>query len=81
MKKLTTARALADAGVLPGASEAAWRAKARAGLVPHVRCGRLIYFDPDAIAGWIAAGGTPLSGVSTPSGAAARAEFKAAPQA
>ena len=30
----------------------------RGGLIPHVRVGRSIWFDPKAVAEWIAAGGT-----------------------
>ena len=29
----------------------------RTGRIPHLRIGRLVRFDPDAIAGWVKAGG------------------------
>src|SRR5215469_16071695 len=35
---------------------------ARQGLIPHVRCGRRIFFDKTQIEAWIAAGGTALPG-------------------
>jgi excisionase family DNA binding protein len=32
----------------------------RGGLIPHIRVGRTVRFDPDKLQGWIDSGGQPL---------------------
>lgn len=39
-----------------------WRELARQNLVPHVRLGRTLRFDPERVAQWIDAGGQALPG-------------------
>ena len=59
MKALIDARAVAER---LNVSDKAIYAIARAGLIPHVRVGRSVRFDPDAIEAFIASGGKSYPG-------------------
>ena len=55
LPQLVTARDLSATTGIP-----LWRLYelTRSGGVPHVRLGRAVRYDPEAVASWIAAGGT-----------------------
>ena len=57
LKKLLTADVVAE---LLGLTTQALYEAVRKNLIPHIRIGRRLRFDPDAIASWTANGGTPL---------------------
>ena len=40
----------------------------RAGVIPHVRLGRSVRFDPETVAEWLRAGGTAEGALSDPGG-------------
>ena len=58
LKRLLTATQVAP---LLKVREARVYELARLGIIPSVRLGRQVRFDPDQIAGWILAGGRGLS--------------------
>lgn len=59
MARLIDAKELA---VQRGLHAERWRELARQHLVPHVRVGRSVLFDPERVDEWIAQGGQSLAG-------------------